>query len=138
AKTEKTTRFASEADLAYINAHRNDYIDFDIPWTLNFAYNVYYSKPVFEDSKNVVQTVAFTGDFSLTKKCKLGFGSGYDFQLRDLSYTSLGIYRDLHCWEMDLQWIPVGPRQSYTFTIRVKSAMLQDLKLIRRNIPSIF
>ena len=138
AKTEKTTRFASEADLAYINAHRNDYIDFDIPWTLNFAYNVYYSKPVFEDSKNVVQTVAFTGDFSLTKKWKVGFGSGYDFQLRDLSYTSLGIYRDLHCWEMDLQWIPVGPRQSYTFTIRVKSAMLQDLKLIRRNIPSIF
>lgn len=138
AKTEKTTRFASEADLAYINAHRNDYIDFDIPWTLNFAYNVYYSKPVFEDSKNIVQTVAFTGDFSLTKKWKVGFGSGYDFQLRDLSYTTLGIYRDLHCWEMDLQWIPVGPRQSYTFTIRVKSAMLQDLKLIRRNIPSIF
>lgn len=138
AKTEKTTRFASEADLAYINANRNDYIDFDIPWTLNFAYNTYYTKPIFEDSKKVIQTIAFTGDFSLTKKWKVGFGSGYDFQLRDLSYTTLGIYRDLHCWEMDLQWIPVGPRQSYTFTIRVKSAMLQDLKLIRRNIPSIF
>src|SRR5690606_2832382 len=64
AKTEKTTRFATEAELAYLNANRNDYIDFDIPWTLNFAYNVYYSKPVFEDSKNVVQTLAFTGDFS--------------------------------------------------------------------------
>ncbi len=137
-KTEKTSKFATEADLAYINANLDNYIDFDIPWTLNIAYNVYYSKPVFEASKQVVQTIGVTGDFSLTKKWKVGFASGYDFQQHDLSYTSLGIYRDLHCWEMDLQWIPLGPRQSYTFTIKVKSAMLQDLKLIRRNIPSIF
>ena len=137
-KTEKTTKFATEQELAYVNSHLDDYIDFDVPWTLNVAYNIYYSKPVFENSKNVVQTVGVTGDVSLTQKWKIGFSSGYDFQQHDLSYTSLGIYRDLHCWEMDIQWIPLGPRQSYTFTIKVKSAMLQDLKLIRRNIPSLF
>lgn len=137
-KTEKTTKFATEQELAYVNSHLDDYIDFDVPWTLNFAYNVYYSKPVFESSKSVVQTIGVTGDLSITPKWKVGFASGYDFQQHDLSYTSLSIYRDLHCWEMDLQWIPLGPRQSYTFTIKVKSAMLQDLKLIRRNIPSIF
>lgn len=137
-KTEKTSKFATEQELAYINSHLDDYIDFDIPWTLNFAYNVYYSKPTFESSKTIVQTIGVTGDISLTPKWKIGVASGYDFQQHDLSYTSLSIYRDLHCWEMDLQWIPLGPRQSYTFTIKVKSAMLQDLKLIRRNIPSIF
>ncbi len=137
-KVEKTSKFATEQELAYVNSHLDDYIDFDVPWTLNFAYNVYYSKPVFESSKSVVQTIGVTGDLSLTQKWKIGFASGYDFQQHDLSYTSLSIYRDLHCWEMDIQWIPLGPRQSYTFTIKVKSAMLQDLKLIRRNIPSIF
>ncbi len=137
-KIEKTTNFATEQELAYVNSHLDDYIDFDVPWTLNIAYNVYYSKPVFESSKSVVQTIGVTGDVSLTQKWKIGFSSGYDFQQHDLSYTNLGIYRDLHCWEMDIQWIPLGPRQSYTFTIKVKSAMLQDLKLIRRNIPSIF
>ena len=85
-----------------------------------------------------MQTIGVTGDVSLTQKWKIGFASGYDFQQHDLSYTSLNIYRDLHCWEMDIQRIPLGPRQSYTFTIKVKSAMLQDLKLIRRNIPSLF
>ncbi|OFY97471.1 MAG: hypothetical protein A3K10_13420 [Bacteroidetes bacterium RIFCSPLOWO2_12_FULL_31_6] len=137
-KVEKTTKFATEQELAYVNSHLDDYIDFDVPWSLNFAYNVYYSKPVFESSKSVVQTIGVTGDVSLTQKWKIGFASGYDFQQHDLSYTSLNIYRDLHCWEMDIQWIPLGPRQSYTFTIKVKSAMLQDLKLIRRNIPSLF
>ena len=43
-------------------------------------------------------------------------------------YTSLNIYRDLHCWEMLVKWIPFGYRQSYNFTIRVKASVLQDLK----------
>ena len=95
-KTEKTTKFATEQELAYINSHLDDYIDFDIPWTLNFAYNVYYSKPTFESSKSVVQTIGVTGDVSITQKWKVGFASGYDFQQHDLSYTSLSIYRDFH------------------------------------------
>ena len=39
---------------------------------------------------------------------------------------------------MSMQWVPIGYRQSYTFTIKVKSSILQDLKLTRRNIPSVF
>jgi hypothetical protein len=58
--------------------------------------------------------------------------SGYDFVAKDFSFTSIDIYRDLHCWEMRFNWIPFGFRQSYNFSINVKSGMLQDLKLNRR------
>ena len=74
------------------------------------------------------QSLNFSGDLKLTKKWKIGFNSGYDFDAKDLSYTSLNIYRDLHCWEMLVKWIPFGYRQSYNFTIRVKASVLQDLK----------
>tara|TARA_R110001592_G_scaffold5171_1_gene28641 strand:+ start:4938 stop:7481 length:2544 start_codon:yes stop_codon:yes gene_type:complete len=137
-RKEKTSKFATEEELAYINYNLDDYIDFDVPWTLNIGYNVNYSKPKFEDSKRVIQTVNFSGDMSLTKKWKIGFSSGYDFQRHSYTYTTINIYRDLHCWEMSLQWIPIGNRQSYLFTIKVKSSILQDLKLTRRNIPSVF
>jgi hypothetical protein len=137
-RKEKTSNFATEEELAYINHNLDDYIDFDIPWTLNIGYNVNYSKPQFEDSKRVIQTVNFSGDVSLTKKWKIGFTSGYDFQRHNYTYTTINIYRDLHCWEMSLQWVPIGYRQSYLFTIKVKSSILQDLKLTRRNIPSVF
>jgi len=40
----------------------------------------------------------------------------------------LNIYRDLHCWELLFNWIPIGFHQSYTLTIRVKAAALRDLK----------
>ena len=74
------------------------------------------------------QSLNFSGDLKLTDKLKIGFNSGYDFDAKDLSYTSLNIYRDLHCWEMLVKWILFGFRQSYNFTIRVKASVLQDLK----------
>jgi hypothetical protein len=76
--------------------------------------------------------VNFTGDFNLTPKWKLGYTTGYDFSNKDISYTSLTIYRDLHCWEMSVNWIPFGARKSYNFAINVKSSTLKDLKLTRR------
>jgi len=69
---------------------------------------------------------------SLTPKWKIGFQSGYDFINKDLTYTSVNIYRDLHCWEMKFNWVPFGFRKMYTIDINVKSAILQDLKLSRR------
>ena len=73
-----------------------------------------------------------TGDVNLTPKWKIGYTTGYDFKQMDFSYTSLSLYRDLHCWEMSLTWIPFGDRKSYNFSINVKSATLKDLKLTKR------
>ena len=59
-------------------------------------------------------------------------GSGFDFQNKEFTQTRLGINRDLHCWQMSVNWIPFGRFQSYNVDIRVKSSILQDLKLSRR------
>ena len=134
--TKKESNYGNEQQLEYINANPSEFVDFNVPWTLNMNYNVRYTKPRYE--KNIIQTLNFSGDVSLTNKWKIGMRSGYDFEQKDLSYTSVDIYRDLHCWEMTFNWIPFGPRQSYLFTIRVKSALLQDLKLTRRSIANVF
>lgn len=132
----KESKYGTEEELEYIRANPDAYIDFNIPWTFRVSYNIRYSKPQYQSS--IIQTLNFNGDFSLTPKWKVGFNSGYDFEQNDLSYTSVDIYRDLHCWEMSFNWIPFGPRQSYLFTIKVKSALLQDLKLSRRSIANVF
>ena len=95
---------------------------------LDYKYSIL--KPAFE--KNIIQTFNFNGNFKLTKKWNIGFNSGYDFNNNYLSYTSIDIYRDLHCWEMRFNWIPFGFHQSYNLTINVKSQVLQDLKLNKR------
>ena len=124
--------------------------DFSNPWSLTlsytFAYTVkdnpyYYMTPTFYSLYNIseenalkahtgkiVQTLNISGEFNITKKWKIGFTTGYDFQQKDFSYTSIDIYRDLHCWEMRFNWIPFGYRRGFSFTINVKASVLQDLK----------
>lgn len=118
------------AELAQVNAQKVAYIDFNIPWNLMISYNLSIRRALQEN--DIVQTLQFQGDISLTPKWKIGFSSGYDFVNNDLSYTSLSIYRDLHCWEFSMSWVPFGAQQSWSFDLKVKSSILQDLKLSRR------
>jgi hypothetical protein len=134
-KNPKESDKGTEADRDYIAAHPERYIDFNNPWSLNLYYTFRYTNTwdQFENiSSKTVQTLSFSGDVNLTKKWKVGFTSGYDFENDMISYTSLNVYRDLHCWEMIVNWIPFGYRKSYNLTIRVKSPILQDLKYTKK------
>lgn len=111
-------------------------VDYSVPWSLNFSYSFNYnSRYRHQDSsfdRSYVQNLSVSGNIGLTPNWRVGFRTGYDFDRKEITYTSVDIYRDLHCWEMSLNWIPFGFRKSYNFTIRVKSSVLQDLKLTRR------
>ena len=97
-------------------------------WNLNINYSLNYNK----DRQDTSQSLNFNGKIKIIDQWKIGFRSGYDFKKKDLSYTSVDIYKDLHCWEMLFNWIPYGFHQSYTLTIRVKAAVLQDLKFEKK------
>ncbi len=136
-KQETTNPNNPDKSIMFNNDDYNNYDYFNIPWSLNLMYTLSYNNTYFyvnnrvkADSiaNNIVQTLSFRGDFSLTKKWKVGFSSGYDFVNKDFSYTSVNITRDLHCWVMRFNWIPFGFRQSYNLEIGVKSTILQDLK----------
>lgn len=79
-----------------------------------------------------MQTVDFSGNVNLTKNWKVGFNSGLDIQKMKVSFTQINIFRDLHCFQMSLNLVPFGYRQSYSFTIRATASMLQDLKLTKQ------
>jgi hypothetical protein len=134
-RVKKTDRPGVAGELKYINDFPQDYVDFSIPWSLNFNYTVRYDRyGILNDplASNYLQTLNFNGDFNLTTKWKVGYSSGYDLRAREITYTSIDITRDLHCWVFTFNWIPFGPRQSFLFNINVKSAVLQELKLTRR------
>ena len=107
------------------------YTAFDVPWTLNVSYSFNYYKTGLKS--NTSQTLSINnGSVALTKKMKITFTSGYDFTFKQITMTQIGITRDLHCWEMNFNWVPNGTMQMWNFTIRVKAAVLSDLKYERR------
>lgn len=131
AKVAQKRSAAYEDELNYIQNHPDYYVDFNVPWDLSVYYNIVYTKLRQEDSALITQSLSFNGNVSVTDKWKVGVRSGFDFVLKDFTYTSLDIYRDLHCWEMRLNWVPFGFRKSYMLSIAVKASVLQDLKLNR-------
>lgn len=121
----------SKQELDYINSHPEEYVDFTIPFNLSMSYTMSYSKTGALPS-TTRQSASVNGDFSLTSRWKIGFNSWYDFDNGRFTNFGVNFYRDLHCWEMRLGWIPFGFQQSYNFQINVKASILQDLKLIKK------
>lgn len=131
-KKERTSEKGTPEELDQINRNIQDYVDYTIPFNLSIGYSINYSKPGIQEAV-LNQTLNMNGDVSVTPKWKMTFNTGWDFVENDLSYTSLGIFRDLHCWEMRFNWVPFGFQQNYFFQINVKSSVLQDLKLTKKN-----
>lgn len=102
-------------------------------FNFSFSYNTrfLFAKSIYQ--QDTIMTLGVSGEFHITPKWKVGFTTGFDFIHKKFSYTSFNIYRDLHCWEMSMDWIPYGPQKRYEFTIRIKSSILKDLKINKKS-----
>ncbi len=135
---ESQATLGTEQEKEDIFLNPDQYIDWSIPWDIAMSYSFnytavhHYPEYIQEIDKKIVQTLAVNGNVSITPKWKIGVTTGWDFVNNDLSYTSLNIYRDLHCWEMRFNWIPTGFRKSWNFSINAKASILQDLKLTKK------
>lgn len=75
-----------------------------------------------------VNSINLQGSIELSKNWRINVGNfGYDFARKDFSYPSIGFTRDLHCWEMGMNWQPT--RGTYSFYIQVKPGTFDFLRL---------
>lgn len=125
-----------EQEKQFLLNNPNAYIDFEIPWSLRINYSLNYTRSVKQPTTtkihNITQAVQFSGDMSLSEKWKINFSSGYHFESKEFTQTTVTIARDLHCWTLNFFWVPFGPFTSYNLSINVKASVLQDLKMERR------
>ncbi|HWV33778.1 MAG TPA: putative LPS assembly protein LptD [Dyadobacter sp.] len=126
---------AKEEAKEFIAQNPDLYVDFNIPWNVSLNYNFGLTKPGLSKA-TIIQAVQATGDLSLSKNLKVTLSTGFDFVAFQPTITQIGLMRDLHCWDMSFNWTPfagsAARASNYTFTLKVKSAILQDLKVTRR------
>ena len=111
------------------------YLIFTIPWSLSFNYSgrISYDIPNFNKTTReypykLTHTLGISGNISPTKNWGFNFNTSYDFDQNKFATMQCSIRRQMHCWSMSASIIPLGPYQSYSFTIAVNSSMLSDLK----------
>jgi hypothetical protein len=127
----------AEADRTVVedsDPSRGARINFSLPWRLgvNYSYDINraYFANTFTDTER--QSVLFNGDVNILRWWKFGFTSGYDIVAEEFTPTALNLYWDLHCWEFNLNVIPIGLRRSFTVRVNVKASVLRDMKLEQR------
>lgn len=118
--------------LSLVNQDPSAFVDFNVPWNINLNYSFNYSNSDGIHT-SVSNTVQARGDVNITPKWKVTYYTDYDLRTNKVSTCQLGIYRDLHCWDLSVQWIPFGYYKMYSVTLRVKNSILQDLKLSKRS-----
>ena len=106
----------------------------NIPWSINLRHSFTYANSS-EQRQISNNSLMASANVSLTPKWKINVSSGYDFKNKGVTFTNLGIDRDLDSWNMNISWTPFGYRESWFFFIGVKSGILRDLKYEKRREP---
>ena len=109
------------------------YVAFSIPWRLDLNYHWHYTRPKPGNTPQKTNSLRFEWRMQLTPQWQVICKSSYDLNKRKLvgDATNIGIHRDLHCWEMDFNWNPLGDKQTYKFSIGLKAPLLKDIKYSR-------
>jgi hypothetical protein len=103
-----------------------------IPWRMSINYGLSINSNWITASQTynikTSQSLTINGSLEFTKKWNLQYGTGYDFENKKVTSTNLNITRDLHCWQMSMNWIPFGQLKSYSFQINVKASVFDGIK----------
>ena len=105
--------------------------DFSIPWnlTLSYTFSQSQSNPSVKSRSSSANASL---SFSLTEKWKITGSGSYDFVQKEFAAPNVTVYRDLHCWEMNFTWFPIGFYRGYRLELRIKAPQLQDLKVTKQ------
>ncbi len=130
-------------DYNYFALYPERIINFDIPWKINFTHVYSINANTNRTTSNPanytqIQTLSTNGDLSFTKRWKIAGTVNFDIKSLKLSYTMLTLTRNMHCWNLSFNWIPIGASQSFVFSLKSTSSMFKDLKLNLTKPPALF
>ena len=134
---------AGKRGKAAKNADVDDegYIPFKLPWNFTVSYGIIMAEDRSADINiktmrypyKFTQNMNFSGNIGISENWKINFASGYNFEHKKLTTTTMNISRDLHCFEMSCG-IVLSPYTSFNFSFRATSQMLADaIKWDKRN-----
>lgn len=107
---------------------------FNFPWTLSVSLRYIFSNSL-RHIKN--ETIDMTANFSLrlTETWFITGGAQFNFVSKELIVPNLNITKDLHCWQFNFTWYPVGLNNGFYLMFGIKAPQLQDLKIEKRSSP---
>ena len=125
---ESKTKKAKDATV-----DSDGYMPFKFPWNLTISYGIMMAEntaakinvKTMRYPYKFTQNMNISGNIGISDNWRINFTSGYNFQFKKLTTTTMNISRDLHCFEMSCG-IVLSPYTSFNFSFRATSQMLAD------------
>ena len=118
------------------------YMTFKLPWSLRLSYSVSVREDKRKEKFNYdkmrysykfTHTLNASGNIRISDGWDISYSSGYDFENKKISMTTVGLSRDLHCFNMSCN-VVLAPYTSYNFSFRCNASTLTDaLKYDKRS-----
>ena len=115
------------------------YMNPNAPWNISFSYSFSYSKSyrytnnqLITDNR-ITQTLSGSANIKLTPRMSISASSGFDLVAMKMTTTQISARYDLHCFNIDVSWIPTGQWKSYSFRIAANASALADLLRFKKS-----
>ena len=115
------------------------YMNPNAPWSVNFNYSFSYSKSYqysnnqLLENKRFTQTLNASGNIKLTPRMSINASTGFDIMAMKVTTTQISARYDLHCFNIDVSWVPTGQWKSYSFRIAANASALADLLRFKKS-----
>ena len=115
------------------------YTNPNVPWSVNFNYSFSYRKGYQYSNGKVInknqftQTLGLSGNVKITPRLSMQMSTNFDLMAMKMSATQLSATYDLHCFNINVSWIPNGQWESWSFRIQANAAALADLLRFKKS-----
>ena len=115
------------------------YTNPNVPWSVNFNYSYSYRKAYQYSNDQVItkhthtQTLGVSGNIKITPRLSMNLTTNFDLMALKMSTTQLTATYDLHCFNINVSWIPTGQWESWSFRIQANAAALADLLRFKKS-----
>ncbi len=122
----------SEEFFDFFGDESPGYSPLKLPWSvgLNLMYN--YSMPNIRQ-KSQSLTLGTNLTLNLTPTWFISGALQIDLITKQIVSPVITVKKDLHCWELNFTWYPIGYNQGFFLHFGIKSPQLRDLKYEERN-----
>ncbi len=110
------------------------YSKVSFPFSTSLNFQVAYNNNLITDKLNKCYLNASL-NFDLTSTWKMTVSGGYDFVKMNLNVPTLTFNKNIHCWNLYFQWIPIGYNRGFYLKFSANASQLKDLMIEKRNYP---
>ena len=115
------------------------YMNPNSPWSVNISYSYSYSRSYqYSNGQRITnhrhtQTMNLNGNVKITPSLSINLSTGFDLMAMKMTTTQLSAQYSLHCFNIDVSWIPMGKWQQWSFRIAANAAALADLLRFKKS-----